>query len=77
MMFQTLGNIAVNPNAGLLFMDFERGTTFQLTGRAEIIWGTERTAAFSGAERVVAFQIDRAIAIENATALRWRVLDRP
>jgi hypothetical protein len=37
-MFQTLGNLAVNPRAGLLFVDWETGSTLQLTGRAQIIW---------------------------------------
>src|SRR5262245_10153067 len=36
-MFQTLGNISVYPNAGLLFIDFERGGTLQLTGKSRII----------------------------------------
>lgn len=75
MMFQTLGNLAVNPNAGLLFIDFERGTTLQLTGRAEVIWDAEHTARFAAAERVVEFHIDQAIEIENATRLRWRFLE--
>ena len=37
-MFQTLGNLAVNPRTGLLFLDWETGTTLQLTGRSRIIW---------------------------------------
>lgn len=74
-MFQTLGNIAVNPCAGLLFVDFERGSTLQLTGSARIVWNAERAAEFVGAERVVEFQIDEAIEIQNATNLRWRFLD--
>lgn len=37
-MFNTLGNIAINPRAGLLFLDFEGGATLQLTGEAWIDW---------------------------------------
>ncbi|MBV9493892.1 MAG: pyridoxamine 5'-phosphate oxidase family protein [Acidobacteria bacterium] len=45
-MFNTLGNLAVNPHCGLLFTDFAR--TLQLTGTASIEWdGTERAVAFS------------------------------
>jgi predicted pyridoxine 5'-phosphate oxidase superfamily flavin-nucleotide-binding protein len=41
-MFNTLGNLAVDPRCGLLFTDFRR--TLQVTGRASIIWeGTTRT----------------------------------
>jgi predicted pyridoxine 5'-phosphate oxidase superfamily flavin-nucleotide-binding protein len=74
-MFNTLGNIAVNPNVGLLFIDFEFGRTLQLTGKASIIWSTDRAAEFAGAERVVAFQIDEAIDIFNASPLRWRFVE--
>ena len=74
-MFQTLGNIAANPTAGLLFVDFERGSTLQLTGSARIVWNAERAAEFVGAERVIEFQIDEAIEIQNATNLRWHFLN--
>ena len=55
MMFQTLGNIAADPHAGLLFIDFENGSTLQLTGRARLIWDTDRMAEFPGAERIIEF----------------------
>lgn len=35
-LFQTLGNIYENPNTGLLFVDFEKGETLQLSGKAEL-----------------------------------------
>jgi predicted pyridoxine 5'-phosphate oxidase superfamily flavin-nucleotide-binding protein len=35
-MFNTLGNLAVNPAAGLLFVDFEAQETLQLTGTTAI-----------------------------------------
>jgi predicted pyridoxine 5'-phosphate oxidase superfamily flavin-nucleotide-binding protein len=60
-MFNTLGNIAVNPRAGLLFIDFDSGRTLQLTGNASIDWNSERVKAFPGAERVVDFELDEII----------------
>src|SRR3546814_14766932 len=33
--FNTLGNIAINPRAGLLFVDFATGDLLTLTGRSE------------------------------------------
>jgi predicted pyridoxine 5'-phosphate oxidase superfamily flavin-nucleotide-binding protein len=36
-MFNTLGNLAGHPRAGLLFADFERGDLLQLTGRARVL----------------------------------------
>jgi len=74
-MFQSLGNIAVNPQAGLLFIDFERGQTLQLTGRARILWDPERIAEFAGAERLVEFDVDEAVEIAGAHSLEWRFLD--
>jgi predicted pyridoxine 5'-phosphate oxidase superfamily flavin-nucleotide-binding protein len=62
-MFQTLGNLSVNPCAGLLFLDFEHGNTLQLTGKARIHWDEEHRATFAGAERVVEYSIDEVIEI--------------
>ena len=74
-MFQTLGNIAVNPQAGLLFIDFKRGRTLQLTGRARILWDPEHVSEFAGAERLVEFDVDEVIEIDGPHALEWRFLD--
>ena len=71
-MFNTLGNIAINPSAGLLFLDFERGSILQLTGEARIIWDTGRAARFTGAERVVEFRVQEAVELRGAVPLRWR-----
>ena len=74
-MFQTLGNLAVDPRAGLLFLDFARGDTLQLTGRAGVDWDPARAATFPGAARVVDFTLDAVIAITGASQLRWRLDD--
>jgi predicted pyridoxine 5'-phosphate oxidase superfamily flavin-nucleotide-binding protein len=74
-MFQTLGNIAVNPQAGLLFIDFARGRTLQLTGKSLILWDPERLTEFAGAERLVEFDIDEVVEIGGAHSLEWRLLD--
>jgi uncharacterized protein len=37
-MFNSLGNIAGHPRAGLLFIEFETGDLLQVTGRARILW---------------------------------------
>lgn len=36
--FNTLGNVLQNPNVGLLFIDFEKRQTLQLTGTAELLF---------------------------------------
>jgi predicted pyridoxine 5'-phosphate oxidase superfamily flavin-nucleotide-binding protein len=60
-MFNTLGNLTVNPHAGLLFIDFDSGRTLQLSGRASIDWAAARIAKFAGAERVVDFELEKII----------------
>jgi predicted pyridoxine 5'-phosphate oxidase superfamily flavin-nucleotide-binding protein len=47
-MFNSLGNIMVNPHAGLLFIDFDGGRTLQLTGFASIDWTAERALLLAG-----------------------------
>jgi uncharacterized protein len=74
-MFQTFGNLTVNPNAGLLLIDFEQGHTLQLTGKAKILWDAEQTGTFEGAERLVEFAIEQVLETRNATDLRWRFGD--
>ena len=81
-MFNTLGNIEVEPKCGLLIIDFDGGDTLQLSGEAEILWGAEHTARFPGAQRVLAFRIDETLRIERALPIAWTfegyspVLDR-
>lgn len=74
-MFNTLGNLQVNPSAGLLFIDFEQGHTLQLTGTATIVWEPERIAAVAGAERLVEFQIQQVRQTSFASGLRWQFVE--
>jgi predicted pyridoxine 5'-phosphate oxidase superfamily flavin-nucleotide-binding protein len=74
-MFQTVGNIAIDPHAGLLFMDFEGSGTLQLTGTARIVWDRDRAAAFPGAERLVEFEIDEVVELTDASPLLWRLIE--
>ena len=75
-MFNTLGNISVNPSAGLLFVDFEGGNTLQLTGKARTRWDADLAAEFPGAGRVVEFRIEQVIEVTNAVACRWRLTEQ-
>jgi hypothetical protein len=50
-MFNTLGNLAGHPRAGLLFVDFAGGDLLQLTGRARVVWEPE-TAVLVEVEEV-------------------------
>ena len=74
-MFMSLGNLSVNPHAGLLFVDFDSGTTLQLTGRARVDWDAARAATFPGAQRVVELEIDETVETRNASPLRWKLVE--
>jgi hypothetical protein len=71
-LFNTLGNLAATPSAGLLFLDFEGDSTLQLTGEARIVWDVGRAARFNGAEHVVEFRVQEAVETQGAVPLRWR-----
>ncbi len=74
MMFQTLGNLAVDPRAGLLFIDFEQGSTLQLTGKASILWDEKLIATLPGAQRLVLFQIASIVESNAGNAIRGRLI---
>ncbi|NNL86211.1 MAG: ferredoxin [Myxococcales bacterium] len=68
--FNTLGNLMMDPRAGLLFVDFERGALLQLTGRTQIDWESEELRRFPGARRIVHFEIDAVVWLERALPIR-------
>jgi len=70
--FNTLGNLLLNPRAGLLFIDFNSGDLLHLSGRTEIILEGPQVEAFQGAERLWTFEVERVVRRPVALALRWR-----
>lgn len=69
--FNTLGNLAMDPRAGLLFVDFERGNLLQLTGHTRIAWDSPDLDGFPGARRLVHFEIDAVVWLEAALPIRF------
>jgi ferredoxin-NADP reductase/predicted pyridoxine 5'-phosphate oxidase superfamily flavin-nucleotide-binding protein len=69
--FNTLGNILLNPRAGLTFISFENGDLLQMTGTAEVLLDDPEIAAFQGAERLWRFTPQRIVHRQAALALRW------
>lgn len=67
--FNTLGNMLVNPSAGLLFIDFATGDLLQLTGRTEVFLDGPEVEAFDGAEKVWRFHVQHAVRRRGALAL--------
>jgi len=70
--FNTLGNLLLNPRAGLLFIDFNSGDLLQLSGRTEIILEGPQVEAFQGAERLWTIDVEQVVRRPGALALRWR-----
>jgi predicted pyridoxine 5'-phosphate oxidase superfamily flavin-nucleotide-binding protein len=66
-MFNTLGNIAVDPATGLTVVDPTTGTTLYLSGRAEVL---------PEDERIVRLAVDATVRLERAAPLVWE-LERP
>jgi uncharacterized protein len=69
--FNTLGNITLNPRAGLLFVDFGSGDVLSLTGRAEILWDAQEVERFQGAQRIVRFFVTRGELRPGMAPARW------
>jgi uncharacterized protein len=63
-MFNTLGNLRVQPRAGLLFVDFATGDGLQLTGRARV-----------GDDLSVTFDIDEVRETRGATRVRFELVE--
>lgn len=70
-MFQTLGNLALSPQAGLLFPDFTTGDVLQLTGWARTSWNPAHACCCAGAERLVTFRVKEARILPQAVPFQW------
>ena len=58
-MFNTIGNLLVDPHFGMLIPDFARGRLLQLTGTAKVDWNApEREYKTGGTHRVVEYRVD-------------------
>jgi uncharacterized protein len=69
--FNTLGNLVVNPRAGLLFVDYDAGDLLHVAVDAEIIWEGADVEAFPGAERLLRLTVREVLHRPAALPLRW------
>lgn len=58
-MFNSFGNLEIDPTAALLFIDFDSGRTLQLSGRAVVDW--EKSAGPGDTGRLVRFSVERVV----------------
>ena len=77
-MYNTLGNFTDNPNAGLLFIDYEKGNSLQLTGTASILFNQNSDKELektTGTGRFWTFTITQWIQTLNHHSVNWDLLD--
>ena len=75
-MFNTLGNFVSNPRAGLLFIDFEGGSTLQLIGTPMIRWELDAPSdRTGGTRRYWDLTVDRWLERELPQRVDWELLD--
>lgn len=73
--FNTLGNLTLNPLAGLLFVDFASGSLLYLAAHADILWDDPQIASFKGAQRLLRFRITHVHRTLAALPFRWSEAD--
>ncbi len=75
-MFNTLGNLEVDPRAGLVFPSFESGRLLHLTGRARLHWDRDDPdGRTGGTSRFWEFEPDRWIETRPPVRTSWKLLD--
>lgn len=75
-MFNTLGNLALDPACGLVVPDFEGGWMLHLTGRAKLIWdAADPQGATGGTGRFWEFEIDEWLLRDASRGLAWEYQD--
>lgn len=69
--FNTMGNLILNPRAGLLFMDFDSGDLLYLAVSTKIIWHGPELTKHENAQRLLRMQVHNAIRVENILPWHW------
>ncbi len=74
--FNTLGNLLLEPRAGLVFPDFASGDLLHVAGRARIVGDAAVAGRVDGAQPAVVLDIERVVWRPAAMPLRWRLVER-
>ena len=69
--FNTLGNLQLNPLAGLLFVDFASGNMLHVCVDARIVWEGPELSAAPGADRALCLRPRQTLFRERALPLHW------
>ncbi|OZG71091.1 hypothetical protein BTA51_22175 [Hahella sp. CCB-MM4] len=69
--FNTLGNLLLNPRAGLLFLDFDTGDLLYLAVDVKIIWEGAELDTFEGAQRLLKMEVRKAVRAAESLPWKW------
>jgi uncharacterized protein len=69
--FNTLGNLLLEPRAGLLFIDFERGDLLYVLAHAQLLTDAAALRGFAGAQRVLRLHLDHVQHLRGAWPWHW------
>jgi predicted pyridoxine 5'-phosphate oxidase superfamily flavin-nucleotide-binding protein len=69
--FNTLGNLLLEPRAGLLFIDFDSGDLLHVSARAQIVWDGDEVATYPGAQRLLRLTVTGGLRVPRGLPLVW------
>jgi hypothetical protein len=74
-MYNTLGNFIKNHSAGLVFPDFEKQRTLQLSGTVEVFWNMDDLQRAGGTGRFWKFYPRHWILLDNLKEFDWNFIE--
>jgi uncharacterized protein len=74
-MFNTLGNFAVNPGAGIPIVDFANHQTLQMTGGAHLLWGQFVELEKGETGKSWTFRVSRWLVRQLYVGSEWEFVD--
>jgi len=69
-LYQSLGNMQLNPQTGITFPDYENGDVLYITGSTEILTGSEAAALLPSSNLVVKITINEARFVQSGLPFR-------
>lgn len=69
--FNTIGNLLLEPRAGLLVIDFSCGDLLYLAVDTTVIWEGAELSMFAGAQRLLKFRVRETRRLAAALPLNW------
>ena len=69
--FNTLGNLALHPQAGLLIVDYDEGGLLHIAAHAQLLWDDAARAPWPGAQSVLQLTVQHALWRPQVVPWRW------